>query len=273
MNTAIEIFAPGYLTPANYRESVTTLEEYLLSLPQVEMQVKQHFLPGVYTRELLIPKGVVLTGCVHKEECVTIISKGEILIATQDGGQRLIAGDSFVTPKGIKRVGLAVEDTLCVTVHKYNGLPLDEDTMKQVIGCDTYAIYDEYLAVLELEKDYQDYQLLKKELGMSEEDIQKFVNLDNVDMNFDCGVYLGESKLHGTGVFAKEAFLEYEDISPAMVGDKRTVLGRFTNHSVNPNSSPKGDMLIATRYIQQDEEITVNYRNMLAERSQLCQVA
>jgi len=149
-----------YLTPAVYREKATAIEEWLLTQPQAEYSTKQLFLPGVYTRELAVYKGTLLSGCVHLEECITIISKGEIWVSDHNGVKQLKAGDSFVTPAGMKRIGIAVEDTICVTVHKYDGEPLDEDSMKQVIGRDTYALYDDYL-------------LFKKEIGLNEEEFSR----------------------------------------------------------------------------------------------------
>jgi len=49
-------------------------------------------------------------------------------------------------------------------------------------------------------------------------------------------VALHPSPIHGTGVFASFPINAFEVIGPARLNGKRTPLGRYTNHSSNPNA-------------------------------------
>jgi hypothetical protein len=67
-------------------------------------------------------------------------------------------------------------------------------------------------------------------------------------------------------VFANRTIADGEIIAPARRNGKRCIAGRFTNHSHDPNAKfvqtgidDHADM-IATRKIENGEEITVDYR-------------
>jgi len=98
------------------RGKVHRLENIMLQLPQVEMKVVHHFSAGVYARELHIPKGVVLTGAIHKYENLNIMSKGDLTVMTENGPVRVQAPFTLVSPAGTKRVAYAHEDTIWTTI-------------------------------------------------------------------------------------------------------------------------------------------------------------
>src|SRR5690349_17051050 len=91
------------------RERVLRLERALTGLPQVECPVWHHFAPGLYARKMLIRKGTVLTGAVHKTEHLCIIS-GDIDVTTDDGMRRITDSHAVLSSKpGAKRAGYAHE--------------------------------------------------------------------------------------------------------------------------------------------------------------------
>jgi hypothetical protein len=262
----MEIFKPGALTLANYREKVTDAEEFILTLPQLEMNVDQQFIPGIYTREITIPAGAVLTGSVHKKTCVVVVSQGEIVVAMAEGMKHITAPFSFISPPGHKRIAYALSECKWMTIHPYFEEPRDEDEMKQVIGCDNYALYDIYL-------DQQDYLVFCQEIGLTEEQVQLLVQTDDlVDFGEHVDVMRGDSDIDGSGMFASNDFSDGERIGKASVGLNRTDLGRYTNHSINPNLTPEvfdGDCVFyANRKIEKGVELTVNYRETTRVRSQ-----
>jgi len=93
------------------------IEQYLLTLPQVEMPADHQFCRGLYARSLTIPAGVMLTGAVHKDECFFVVRSGSILITTDDEPVKADAGFMVVSKAGSKRVGLALTDTTVTTFH------------------------------------------------------------------------------------------------------------------------------------------------------------
>jgi quercetin dioxygenase-like cupin family protein len=83
-----------------------------------DFDTKHHFAPGIYMRELFIPKGTVLTGRIHKTEHMNILSQGELTVWTEDGMKRVKASTVIRSQPGMKRVGYAHEDSVWITVHK-----------------------------------------------------------------------------------------------------------------------------------------------------------
>lgn len=102
---------------ARSSEAVLRLEDEMRRHPQVELEVKHHFAPGVYARELFIPAGVLLTGKIHKTEHLNILAKGRIEISNMGESRELIAPYMFVSPPGTKRAGYAHEDSVWITIH------------------------------------------------------------------------------------------------------------------------------------------------------------
>ena len=101
------------------REKVLRLEEALLARPEAHLphDVHHHFAPGIYMRELRIPKGAVLTGKIHRDAHLNLLTKGDISVLTEHGVRRLIAPCIIESSPGIKRAGFAHEDCIWITVH------------------------------------------------------------------------------------------------------------------------------------------------------------
>lgn len=108
------------------RERVERLEHQIVQLPQVNCPVWHFFGPGLYARKMLIPKGTVLTGAVHKTEHLCIIS-GDIEVTTDEGARRITDAHAILSSKpGVKRAGYAHEDTFWTTVHATTETDLDK---------------------------------------------------------------------------------------------------------------------------------------------------
>ena len=105
------------LAPADIRRGILAFEDWLRQFPPGEAPVTHHFAAGIYGREMLIPQGTVLTGKIHRAECLNIVSKGKIRVLTEHGLRTVEAPATFVSPPGVKRVGLALEDTVWTCIH------------------------------------------------------------------------------------------------------------------------------------------------------------
>lgn len=110
--------------PVRYK--IESIEAAMLQLPQVEMQLDHYFADGLYGRCLHIPKNTLLTGKIHKREHINIILKGKIAVATEQGEQFIEGPAVIISPPGTKRIGLAVEDTIWMTVHAANSTTVEE---------------------------------------------------------------------------------------------------------------------------------------------------
>lgn len=94
---------------------------------QVDLPVKHIFSEGLYARELFIPKGVLLTGRIHRFECLNVMAYGKMIVYSDLGGETILEGYNIMTsPPGLKRIGLALEDTLWTTFHATTETDLDK---------------------------------------------------------------------------------------------------------------------------------------------------
>ena len=107
------------VTADEMRANILKLEACMMAMPehQIEIKTTHHFAPGVYMREIFIPKGTTLTGKIHKTEHMNILSQGEMSVWTEDGVKRLKSSTVIKSSPGIKRVGFAHEDSVWITVH------------------------------------------------------------------------------------------------------------------------------------------------------------
>lgn len=99
------------------RQVVNSIEDVMRTMPQVELRVEHHFSLGVYARTLYIPKGVTLTGHVHKYENLNILVQGELKVLVGDKIEHLKAPFTIVSPPGTKRIATAIEDSIWITIH------------------------------------------------------------------------------------------------------------------------------------------------------------
>lgn len=98
-------------------EDILALETLIQTLPQPEFPVREFRIGDLYAREMMIRKGLVLTGAVHKTRHLVTISQGDMTIWSDGKKQRLKAPCTFESEPGVKRVGFAHEDTVFTTYH------------------------------------------------------------------------------------------------------------------------------------------------------------
>lgn len=101
------------------REQIDTLEAGLLQMPQIDIPVQHRFAEqeGLYAREIVIPKGALMTGRVHKHQHVSVMVRGDMTVLTEAGMQRVKGYHCWICEPGTKRVGYAHEETVWLTVH------------------------------------------------------------------------------------------------------------------------------------------------------------
>ena len=94
------------------RSKVDRLEASMLNVPQTDCPVRHHFAPGMYGREITIPKGTVLVGAVHKRDSLVVLSAGRLQLVTDDGTVEIAAPHTRVCKAGAKNAALALEDSV-----------------------------------------------------------------------------------------------------------------------------------------------------------------
>ena len=105
------------LTQRSTRDKVNAIEALMAQQPQVDLKVDHYFSEGVYARALEIPAGIQLTGKIHKFEQLNILAKGKMKVLVGDFYKTVEAPFIVVSPPGTKRIAIALEDCVWITVH------------------------------------------------------------------------------------------------------------------------------------------------------------
>jgi hypothetical protein len=113
-----------------FRQDVLTIEEGLKQrvasgeLAPDDSPLKHYFSPidekygcCAYAREILLRKGSLVIGKIHRHQHLNIISKGRVTVFTEFGKKDLEGPCTFVSEVGLKRAVYAHEDTIWTTIH------------------------------------------------------------------------------------------------------------------------------------------------------------
>ena len=117
-----------------------------------------------------------------------------------------------------------------------------------------------------------DYELFLKEINITQKQMDDLVESDAIVSmpNGYENIEVKGSNIEGKGLFTTRHISRGELICPVRCGSKRTIAGRYSNHALHANTIPvesKGMFYIrATQDIQVDEEITMNYRDVVKFR-------
>jgi hypothetical protein len=77
---------------------------------------------GIYTRTIYIPQGTLLTSQVHDTCHPFFVMMGDILVWSKEHGTtRYTAPDRGITTPGTRRLLYALESTVWITIHAWNG--------------------------------------------------------------------------------------------------------------------------------------------------------
>lgn len=123
------------------RNKVNQLEQMVEQLPQIDCPVRNIFAPNIYAREMTIPAGVVLTGAVHKTCHLSILSKGQVRVVSDEGVIELAAPATLISQPGAKRAIFALSEAVWTTIHATTETDLDklvkeltESTADELLG-------------------------------------------------------------------------------------------------------------------------------------------
>ena len=240
-------------------DRIEQLEDILHNCEQLEIPVTHGYKEGMYTREILIKKDTVLVGKVHKHDYIDIMLSGDITVVTTTGVKRYTGYNILDGSAGRKRAGYAHEDTRWLTIHNVDEIDAGENYVPNM----TFNTVQEYLVDI----DQISYKEALVQLGYTEDQVQAEMTETTVfrlPEEFSSSIKLAVSDIHGRGVFTAREFQIGELVGPAKILDRKTILGRYTNHSKNPNSvmqllDDSSVALVATRALLLGEEITIDY--------------
>jgi mannose-6-phosphate isomerase-like protein (cupin superfamily) len=123
------------------RDQIDRLQSEMVKMPQVELQTEHYFVPGMYCRRVFRPAGTLIVGKVHKHPHFFLCAKGEIIAWTENGMKKLQAGDVVECKPGTKRVTLATQDSIGVTIHKTEETELEKIEL-ELVEPDETSMFD-----------------------------------------------------------------------------------------------------------------------------------
>lgn len=225
-----------------------------------ELPVEDFIHDGMYYRALTIPAGVCLTGKIHHDDHICILEKGDLSVMTDDGMKRLQAPARFKARAGLKKIGYAHTDVIFSTVHRTDAKTCQEAEQKHFSDSDLSWV-----------DDIMDYQFFLTERGITEKQVYEISSNKNdviEDPEYQLNFEIKESKLKGLGLFSLFDIEKNTAIGLARIGDKRTIFGRYINHSKKPNIGftmiKNGDVKAITLHkIAAGDELTINYREAI----------
>lgn len=103
-------------------------------------EVRHYFTnTGLYARELTVPKGIIFTGRIKKDEHISVISCGYVTSVTEAGLASFGAPTTMVSLPGTKRIVLTHELTVWTTIHRTDKTNL-ADVEADIIAEDYIAL-------------------------------------------------------------------------------------------------------------------------------------
>lgn len=256
---------------------IDAAEREFLNQPQVQCPVIHRFGPGVYIREVMIPAGSLAIGHHQNFEHMNVMLKGRVTILNDDGTTSELVAPMIFAGKPGRKVGYIHEDMVWLNIYpttETDVAKLEAHYLTKSSAWIESNAARESLLLLSSNVDAIDYQEALKELGVTEEIVaaQSKNTEDMTDLPFGgYKIKIGDSKIHGKGLFATADIIPGEIIAPARIRGKRTIAGRYTNHSAKPNAKMVRGLnseidLVAIANIlgckggQDGDEITIDYR-------------
>lgn len=120
---------------------VRKIESVMREMPQIQLQTNHYFADGMYAREVARPAGAVIVGKVHKKEHFYVVTKGRVRVVMDDVARDYEAPAVIVSKPGTKRAVYALEDSVCMTIHRTKKRNLDK-IERELIEEDRLALFD-----------------------------------------------------------------------------------------------------------------------------------
>lgn len=253
------------------RQAILDLEKQMIQEDQLEIPATHLVHGGMYARAVTVPAGTLLTGHIYKYDHIEVMASGTLVVTTDDGSSRVLTGYNLMPAlSGKKRAAYAIEETTWITFHvAQNANHMSGDDIQDVLTADTFEDLEDFYN----EVNRVDYLIFLQQLGWTQEQMDKIVTNKDDYLEIELhqyGLKMGDSPIHGQGVFATEPFDKGVPLSCSRVGGFRTQLGRYVNHAVRPNCTfevRESDVLCVTcKDIAAGDELTVNYRELMADR-------
>lgn len=264
----------------NLSQTIVEAENIMLDMPQADCPVVHRFGDGIYIREVTMPAGILAIGHIQKFAQNNFLLQGKIAMVAEDGIKVLEAPLFFVGEPG-RKMGFVLETVVWQNIWATDETDVEKLEAMYMDTSGAGTVKQEQIAALEYamrEEDRIDYEAVIEASPFTHEEVRAQVEneTDQIALPSEWGSVVARrgSNIQGDGMFLSWPVEKDIVLGPARLDGKRTPLGRYVNHSKNPNAKPElmdnGDVyLVANRDISgcqggsPGEEITVDYRDML----------
>lgn len=108
-------------------QRVDAVHRFCATCPAADMPVTHRFTPGMYAREIFMPKGSLVVSKIHKTEHPFVVISGRAAVwDAANGVQQLQGGHVGITKPGTRRVLFIHEDCRWITFHATDKLDVHE---------------------------------------------------------------------------------------------------------------------------------------------------
>lgn len=98
---------------------------------------------GVLARTVLMPKGEIVVGEIHKYESINILVKGELKVWVNGEVKHLKAPYMIKSDANTRKVVYILEDTVWTSIHRVNSENLKEIEEEIIVKVDREALIEE----------------------------------------------------------------------------------------------------------------------------------
>lgn len=134
---------------AHFREQIMHLQSRIgAELPPAPTKLRHFYAPGVYGREITMYANTYVVGKIHKHAHINVISKGHVIVATEDGIVTLKAGDTWISKPGTKRAVAIVEECQWMTIHPNPTNTTDLAEIEEFVIAKSFEDYEQFAALL-----------------------------------------------------------------------------------------------------------------------------
>lgn len=100
------------------RDEIVRLQSAMVPLQSPQPEPEHIFHDGWYERRLLVPAGMLIVGKTHRHQHIVGVICGHALLISQFKRDEVRGGYIGASEPGVKRIVLAFENTLFVTLHR-----------------------------------------------------------------------------------------------------------------------------------------------------------
>jgi len=120
-----EALSAAKLAAGNHRMDMA--DAVLHAMTPIDCPLEHRFTPGMYSRQMSVTKGTLLSSKIHKSTHQFILSTGHVSVWTEgEGVVHMVAPFHGTTTPGTRRMIFAHEDSVWTTFHPTNETDLDK---------------------------------------------------------------------------------------------------------------------------------------------------